>query len=183
MRWDRLFDDLQAQLDADGQRELELEVSDRTRRERAQVGLHERFVAHRGLVIDLRLAAGVQVGGTVADAGLDWLLVHDRGDRGSLVPFGAIVAINGLGVRAAVGPGMATAKRFGLGYALRGLSRNRSVVSLTDIGGSATTGTVDAVGADALDLSEHPADVARRAENIVARRVIPFTAIVVVRHS
>ncbi|HEX7538294.1 MAG TPA: hypothetical protein VF391_14985 [Dermatophilaceae bacterium] len=183
MRWDRLFDDLQAQLDADGQRELELEVSDRTRRERAQVGLHERFVAHRGLVIDLRLAAGVQVGGTVADAGLDWLLVHDRGDRGSLVPFGAIVAINGLGVRAAVGPGMATAKRFGLGYALRGLSRNRSVVSLTDIGGSVTTGTVDAVGADALDLSEHPADVARRAENIVARRVIPFTAIVVVRHS
>lgn len=183
MRWDRLFDDLQAQLDADGQRELELEVSDRTRRERAQVGLHERLVAHRGLVIDLRLAAGVQVGGTVADAGLDWLLVHDRGDRGSLVPFGAIVAINGLGVRAAVGPGMATAKRFGLGYALRGLSRNRSVVSLTDIGGSVTTGTVDAVGADALDLSEHPADVARRAENIVARRVIPFTAIVVVRHS
>jgi hypothetical protein len=49
MRWDRLFDDLQAQLDADGQRELGLEVSDRTRRERAQVGLHERLVAHRGL--------------------------------------------------------------------------------------------------------------------------------------
>jgi hypothetical protein len=182
MRWDRLFDDLQAQLDADGQRELELEVSDRTRRERAQVGLHERLIAHRGLAIELRLAAGIQVGGTVADAGLDWLLVHDRGDRGSLVPFGAIVAITGLGVRAAVGPGTATAKRFGLGYALRGLSRNRSVVSLKDIGGSVTTGTVDAVGADALDLSVHPADVARRAENVLARQVIPFTAIVVVRH-
>ena len=182
MRWDRLFDDLQAQLDADGQRELELEVSDRTRRERAQVGLHERFIAHRGLGVELRLAAGVLVSGRVADAGLDWLLVHDQGDRGSLVPFGAIVAINGLGVRAAVGPGVATAKRFNLGYALRGLSRDRSVVSLADIGGLVTTGTVDAVGADALDLSEHPADVARRAENIVARRVIPFTAIVVVRH-
>ena len=182
MRWDRLFDDLQAQLDADGQRELDLEVSDRTRRERAQVGLHERLIAHAGLAIELRLTAGVLVSGTVADAGSDWLLIHDRGDRGSLVPFGAIVAIKGLGVRAAVGPGVATAKRFGLGYALRGLSRDRSVVSVTDIGGSVTTGTVDAVGADALDLSEHPADVARRAENIVARRVIPFTAIVVVRH-
>jgi len=182
MRWDRLFDDLQAQLDADGQRELELEVSDRIRRERAQVGLHERLIAHRGLGIELRLAAGVQVYGTVADAGSDWLLVHDRGDRGTLVPFGAIVAVNGLGTRAAVGPAMATAKRFALGYALRGLSRNRSVVSLTDIGGSVTTGTVDAVGVDALDLSEHPADVARREENIVARRVIPFTAIVAVRH-
>ncbi len=182
MRWDRLFDDLQAQLDADGQRELDLEVSDRIRRERAQVGLHERFIAHAGQHIELRLAAGVRVCGRVADAGSDWLLVDEPGDRGSLVPFGAIVSVNGLGGRAAVGPGLATAKRFGLGYALRGLSRNRSVVSLTDIGGSVTTGTVDAVGADALDLSEHPADLARRAENILARRVIPFTAIVVVRH-
>jgi hypothetical protein len=182
MRWDRLFDDLQAQLDADGQRELDLEVSDRTRRERAQVGMHERLIAHRGLGVELRLAAGVLVSGSIADAGSDWLLVHERGDRGSLVPFGAIVAINGLGARAAVGAGTATAKRFGLGYALRGLSRDRAVVSLTDIAGSVTTGTVDAVGADALDLSEHPSDVARRAENIVARRVVPFTAIVVVRH-
>ena len=181
MRWDRLFNDLQAQLDADGQRELDLEVSDRTRRERAQVGLHERFIAHRGLAVELRLAAGVLVSGRVADAGSDWLLVHDHGERGSLVPFGAIVAINGLGVRAAVGSSVATAKRFGLGFALRGLSRDRSVVSLADIGGSVTTGTIDAVGADALDLSEHPADMVRRAENIVARRVVPFAAIVVVR--
>ena len=83
MRWDRLFDDLQAQLDADGQRELDLEVSDRTRRERAQVGLHERLIAHKGMGVELRLAAGVLVSGTVADAGSDWLLVHDRGDRGA----------------------------------------------------------------------------------------------------
>ena len=183
MRWDRLFDDLQAQMDADGQRELDLEVSDRTRRGRAQVGLHERFMAHRGLGVDLRLAAGALVSGTVADAGSDWLLIHEVGDRGSLVPFGAIVGIKGLGDRAAAGPAAAMAKRFGLGYALRGLSRDRSVVSVTDICGSVTTGTIDAVGADALDLSEHPADMARRAENIVARRVIPFAAIVVVRHA
>jgi hypothetical protein len=182
MRWDRLFDDLQAQMDAEGQRELDLEVSDRTRRERAQVGLHERLIAHRGSNIELRLAAGVRLSGRVADAGSDWLLVHDHGERASLVPFGAIVAMNGLGVRAAAGSGVVTAKRFGLGYALRGLSRDRAVVSLTDIGGSVTTGTIDAVGADALDLSEHPVDVARRSENIVARRVIPFAAIVVVRH-
>ena len=182
MRWDRLFDDLQAQMDADGLRERDLEVSDRTRRERAQVGLHERFMAHSGLRVELRLAAGVLVSGRLADAGSDWVLVHDGGDRGSLVPFGAIVAITGLGVRAAAGPGAVMGRRFGLGYALRGLSRDRSVVSLADRGGSVTTGTIDAVGADALDLSEHPVDVARRAENVVARRVIPFSAIVVVRH-
>lgn len=178
MRWDRLFDDLQAQLDAEGQRELDLEVSDRTRRERAQVGLHERLIAHAGLRVELRLAAGALVSGVVADAGSDWLLLDDPA---CLVPFGAIVAIKGLGSRAAAGPGVATGKRFGLGYALRGLSRDRSVVSLTDLGGSVTTGTIDAVGADALDLSEHPADLARRAENVQARRVVPFSAIVLVR--
>jgi hypothetical protein len=182
MRWDRLFDDLHAQMDADGRRERDLEVSDRTRRERAQVGLSERFIAHRGLPLELRLAAGVFVAGTVADAGSDWLLVHEAGDRGCLVPLGAIVAITGVGSRATAGSGSVTAKRFGLGYALRGLSRDRSVVSLTDIGGSVTTGTIDTVGADVLDLSEHPVEVARRTENIVARRAIPFTAIVVVRH-
>ena len=182
MRWDRLFDDLQAQMDADGLRERDLEVSDRTRRERAQVGLSERLIAHGGLPVELRLATGVLVAGTLADAGSDWVLVHDTGDRGSLVPLGAIVAITGLGVRAAAGSGAVTGRRFGLGYALRGLSRDRSVVSLTDRGGSVTTGTIDAVGADALDLSEHPADVARRPQNVVARRVIPFAAIVVVRH-
>lgn len=182
MRWDRLFDDLQAQMDADGQRELDLEVSDRTRRERAQVGLHERLIAHRGSAVALRLAAGVLVSGTVVDAGAGWLLIHDTGERASLVPFDAIVAITGLGVRAVAGSGSATAKRFGLGYALRGLSRNRSVVSLVDIGGLVTTGTIDAVGADALDLSEHPMDLPRRPENILARRVVPFAAIVVVRH-
>jgi len=186
MRWDRLFDDLQAQMDAEGQRELDLEVSDRTRRERAQVGLHERLIAHRGLRVELRLAAGVVASGAVADAGSDWLLVDDPGHQApfgaSLIPFAAIVSITGLGVRAAAGPGVATAKRFGLGYALRGLSRDRSVVSLTDISGAVTTGTIDAVGADALDLSEHPADLARRAVNVLARRVIPFTAIVVVRN-
>ena len=182
VRWDRLFDDLQAQMDADGLRERDLEVSDRTRRERAQVGLYERLIARSGLRVELRLAAGVLVSGTLADAGSDWVLVQDTGDRGSLVPLGAIVAVTGLGVRAAAGPGAVTGRRFGLGYALRGLSRDRSVVSLTDSGGSVTTGTIDAVGADALDLSEHPADVARRPENVVARRVIPFTAIVVVRH-
>ena len=200
MRWDRLFDDLQAQMDAEGQRELELEVSDRTRRERAQVGLHERLIAHRGQRVELRLAAGFLVSGGVVDAGADWLLLDDPGHRSpgaqgragdqrslatfgsSLIPFGAIVAITGLGTRSAAGPGVATAKRFGLGYALRGLSRDRSLVSLTDIGGSVTTGTIDAVGADALDLSEHPADVVRRDANVLARRVIPFTAIVVVRN-
>ena len=39
VRWDQLFADLEAQLEAEEARDLRLEVADRIRRERAQVGL------------------------------------------------------------------------------------------------------------------------------------------------
>ena len=48
MRWDELFADLGAQWEAEARRELDGEVADRTRRERALVGLHERLSAARG---------------------------------------------------------------------------------------------------------------------------------------
>ena len=184
MRWEQLFDDLEAQLEAEQRRELDLEVADRTRRERAALGLHERLGAHRGRTVELRLAGGQTVAGAVSDVGADWLLVGEREEWPSLVPFTAIVTVGGIpglhGEQPAPAGG-AMAKRFGFGYALRGLSRDRAVVRLSDVAGGATTRTIDAVGADVLDLSEHPADLPRRAENVIARRVVPFSAVAVVR--
>ena len=45
MRWDQLFGDLEGQLAHEQRRDLDLEVADRTRRERALIGLHERLLA------------------------------------------------------------------------------------------------------------------------------------------
>jgi hypothetical protein len=42
---------------------------------------------------------------------------------------------------------------------------------------SLLTGTIDAVGQDALDLAEHPLDLPRRAEHVTDVRVVPFPAI------
>ena len=148
------------------------------------MGLHERFIAHRGSSVELRLAAGVQVSGRIADAGSDWLLVHDHGERGSLVPFGAIVAINGLGTRAAA----ARARRWRSDSG-RVMPRADSAAtprwchwSTSWLGDDGTIDAVDAVDVDALDLSEQPVDGARRSEDVLSRRVVPFAAIVVVRH-
>jgi hypothetical protein len=54
-------------------------------------------------------------------------------------------------------------------------------VLLTDVTGSVVTGTIDAVGLDVLELSEHPADLPRRAENVTGRRLVPFAAVVLLR--
>jgi hypothetical protein len=190
MRWDRLFGDLEGQWEAEARRDLDQEVADRTRRERATVGLYERLAASVGEPVGLRLVAGPPLAGAVADVGDGWLLLGGEGGAGNegslggeggraaLVPLPAIVAVTGVGTRASEA---ALGRRFGLGYALRGLSRDRAVVALTDVTGAVTTGTIDAVGADCFDLSEHAPEEPRRPENITARRLVPFAAVVCLR--
>lgn len=182
MRWDELFGDLEAQFAAEERRDLDAEVADRTRRERALLGLHERLAGAGGTPVNLVLAGRVRVEGAVVDVGQDWVLVGQAGagvqNAPALVPFGAIAAVTGLGSRAV---SRGSSRRFGFGYALRGLSRDRAVVALTDLNGSVVTGTIDAVGADALDLSEHAPDVPRRPENVTGRRLVPFSALVCLR--
>jgi len=174
MRWNQLFDDLEAQWDAETRRDLDSEVADRTRRERATVGLYERLAASVGETVLVRLVSGRAVSGAIADVGQDWMLIRsDR--RPVLVPLAAAAAVSGLSERATGSP---VGKRFSLGYALRGLSRDRAVVTIEDVTGATTSGTIDAVGSDCFDLSEHAPDEPRRPENITGRRVVPFAAVV-----
>jgi hypothetical protein len=181
MRWQQLFADLEAQLEAEEVRELALEVADRTRRERALVGVPERLLGHRGRMLQLRLLGGQVLAGEVVDVGLDWCLLAEGPSRSALVPTSAFLALSGLTGAATTGSAATMARRYGFGHAARGLSRDRAVVALTDIGGSTVTGTIDAVGADALELSEHAVDLPRRSENVRARCVVPFAAIASVR--
>lgn len=182
VRWDELFGDLSAQWEAEERRELDAEVADRTRRERAAIGLYERLAAAGDAPVGLTLATGTRLTGRVVDVGDGWVLLGGTaGGRAlapALAPFTAVAAVTGLAGRAA---GSAAGRRFGLGYALRGLSRDRAVVALQDLTGTVVTGTVDAVGRDHLELSEHAADLPRRAENLTGRRLVPFSALVVLR--
>ncbi len=179
MRWERLFDDLEAQLVADERRELDAEVADRTRRERALLGLHERLAAVvDGEPLSLRVAGVGVLVGRVTGVGPDWLLVEERADRPALVPFAALRTVTGL--RGAQQTG-AVAKGFALGSALRAISRDRAAVEVVDVDGTSLTGTVDAVGQDAFDLAEHAVDLPRRAEHVIAVRTMPMAVLAVVR--
>lgn len=178
MRWDDLFGDLAAQWEAEERRELDAEVADRTRRERGALGLYERLAAAGPAVLGLTLRTGAVVSGQVADVGDGWVLIGTPGSPVSLVPFGGLAAVTGLSARAAGEP---AGRRFGLGYALRGLSRDRAVLTVTDMAGGQATGTIDGVGSDFVVLTEHAADLPRRAENVTGRRWVPFDALVLLR--
>ncbi|SDP25274.1 hypothetical protein SAMN04489867_1865 [Pedococcus dokdonensis] len=178
MRWDDLFADLAAQWEAQARRELDGEVADRTRRERALVRLSDRLVAAVGCRLGLVLVAAGAIAGRVLEVGDGWVLVADEAGGPALVPLAAITGVTGLpsGV-----DGAGASRRFDLGHALRGVSRDRSAVLVTVLDGTVLSGTIDAVGRDALELSEHPADLPRRAGNVTGRRLVPFAAVVLLR--
>lgn len=173
MRWDRLFDDLEAQLVAQERLELDAEVSERTRAERSKIALSDRLLGATGERVTVHLAAGRRVEGLIADVGDGWFVLEDRG-RPVLVPVHAVVGVVGLPHRPR---SESSARRLGLGYALRAVSRDRRPVHVHDVYGGLVSGTIDAVGADVLDVSEHAPDEPRRGENVRARRALPFAAV------
>lgn len=177
MRWDDLFSDLAAQWEAQARRELDGEVADRTRRERALVGLRERLAAAVGGQVALTLTHEV-VTGRLLDVGDGWLLVEGGAGGQAVVPFAGITGVAGLPDRV---DEAGRSRRFGLGHALRGVSRDRAAVLVTVLDGTVLSGTIDAVGRDVLELSEHPADLPRRAANVTGRRLVPFSAVVLLR--
>jgi hypothetical protein len=179
MRWELLFDDLEAQLAAEAALELDAEVADRTRRERANLSLVDRLVGARGGgSLQVRVAGVGAFSAAVIDVGADWVLLSHGSGREAIVPMAALRSVTGLRGRAVL-PG-AVARGFGLGLALRVLSRDRAVVDLVDLDGQRMIGTIDAIGADTLDLAEHAPDLPRRAENVVAVRTVPLFAIALV---
>lgn len=182
-RWERLFEDLEAQLAAQDRLDTEAEIADRTRRERALISWVDRLSAcltrtgDASTPVSVSLASGVRLTGRVSDLGQDWVLL-DTPSAETLVPLAAVMSVHGLGTRAAQG---GTARRFGVGSALRTLARDRATVEVVDLTGQVTTGTIDVVLADAIEVAEHPLGEARRAENVRDRVLLPVSAISLVR--
>lgn len=182
MRWEALFDDLEAQFDAEQAAELAAEITDRTRRELALIRLVDRLRPARGSAISARVAGFGGLEGTVAGVGADWLLLAETGGREALIPAFAIVSLAGLGaLSAAPASEGEIARRLGLAHALRAIARDRSPVTIGYTDGAASAGTIDRVGVDFLEMAEHPPAESRRAAAVRTVRTIPFTALAVVR--
>jgi hypothetical protein len=109
------------------------------------------------------------------------LLVDDVG-REVLVSLGAVVAVAGLGAGTASPADLGiVGRRLDLRRALRGLARDRAVVQCFLDDGSTLTGTLDRVGADFVELAEHPADEVRRRGSVRGVRAVVLGAVAAVR--
>ena len=184
MRWQGLFDDLEAQFDAAEAAELAGEVAERTRREAALLRLVDRLAPAVGQVLGVHVPGAGVLRGRLLDCGVDWLLLEESGAREVLVPSAAVLGLTGLSGRAASPDAQdAVGKRLDLRWAMRGLARSRTGVTLGLTDGSLVTGTLDRVGADHLDLAEHSPGEARRAGAVRQVRLVPLTAVAVVRSS
>lgn len=181
MRWQALFDDLEAEFEAASRAELDAEVRDRTRREVALLRTVDRLRAATGHPVVVSVPAGV-VRGVLRDTGEDWLLLEEQGPREVLVPLAAVLGVSGLGRRSDV-PGSAgeLARRLDLRWALRGLVRSRAGVRLVLRDGSVLAGTLDRIGADHLEIAEHPEGEARRPAAVRGVRLVPLGALTLVR--
>jgi len=166
VRWDELFDDLDAQWEAVERDELLAEVADRSRREAARIRLVDRLRGNVGASVAMRLA-GEDVHGLVTRVGSDWVLLDAGPGTEILVPLTAIVTVQGLSTRSAepASEGVVTA-RLGLGHVLRALARDRAEVVVVGIDGSRRTGRIDRVGADHLELAAHEAGEPSRVREV-----------------
>ena len=179
MRWDALFDDMEAQLAAAERLELDSEIAERARTEAAAVELADRLRGSLGLRIGVYLASGSTFEGTLSHAGSEALVLTEPRHQ-LLIPYSAAVRYLGLS-RLAVAEPSRVRQRLGLASSLRAMARDRAslavLLSRGSAGESTLHGVIDRVGRDHLDLAVTADGVARREANVRELATIPFAAL------
>ena len=182
MRWEQLFTDLEAQLAEQEAADERLESPSRARAEHGQVRLADRLRGALGGRVSLRCPGVGEFAGRLVDVGVDWVLLAEAGERELLVAMRAVAAVAGLTVATApAGEESAVDRHLDLRRALRGLARDRAAVQCLLGDGGVLTGTIDRVGADFVELAEHPLDAPRRRGAVTGVRAIALPAVVAVR--
>lgn len=148
MRWDELFEDLEAQFAAQAalaQDDLAAEIGIA---ERARLRLFERV--RRGAGVRVGLASGGVHEGLVSDVGNGWLLVAMR-PRDVLVTAAGVEWLEGAG--RADPDRDRVVRQIGLGHLVRGLAE-REVDVVVGTRTFDVAGTVRVVGADHIDIAD-----------------------------
>jgi hypothetical protein len=182
MRLDALFEDLESQFAALQDGDLYGEVAERIRAEVGKITLLDRLRGAVGTVVRVELTHAEPVQGELVRVGKDCLLLEAERFEEWLIPVEALTSVHGLGPWAEPAEG-AIAAKLGLAHLLRGIARDRSPVTLFCAGPHAhpITGTIDRVGADFIEIAEHPLDAPRRRTEVYNTRLVPTQALSALR--
>lgn len=176
MRWNALFEDLEAQIAEADVLNRESEVAERSRAELASVELAERLRGSLGRRIGVHLASGTVFAGILSHAGAESLVIDEPGHQ-VLIPYTAVGHYVGIG-RFAVGESSVVRRKLGLASALRILARDRAGLTVVMAAGDARiTGVIDRVGRDFFDLAMTHEGEARRASGVTDVATVPFRAL------
>lgn len=180
MRWEQLFADLEARVAEDGARAELAEAASRARAETGRVAWLDRVRGATGQQVVLGCGRAGDVPGRVLDVGVDWVLLADARQREVLVAAGSVRSVAGLGtLTAEPADDGVVARALDLRRAVRGLARDRAALLCRLDDGTALTGTVDRVGADFLELAEHPLDEPRRRGAVRSVRLVVLASVAV----
>lgn len=198
MRWDKLFEDLESQLEQElTAEELDLEAEE----ERLRLGrlsLRDRLLALSGSTgatsagsFGIILSSGERMTVRMVSCGRDWFSadVIDDSPRHlqCIVPMGALAAISltRAQVVASLTPADESAPeplaaRLSLSFVLRDLCRRRRPVDLVLASGDCH-GTIDRVGRDHVDVAMHERGRSRRDSEVREFRTIPLAVVQLIR--
>lgn len=195
MRWDRLFDDLESQLDREQRDEERALAIEEERLRLGRLHLRDRLLAlvHGAgaeQLVRVELSGGRRVAVRIQTFGRDWISVAlphpDRPESQAIIPLGAIAAI--LPDRAQLEPSIEPvspssarlAERMTMTFVLRDLCRRRTPVEITTLDGT-VHGTLDRVARDHFDLAVHERGAARRERDVQSYRIMPVERVTLIR--
>ena len=178
MRWELLFADLEAQLHAATQQDLEQRVNELARIEAAQLTLSDALRGSLDGTVAIVMSNGTAFHGTLRKVEPQWVLLQEGG-RSVILALAKVQRVRGLGARRAK---PASNVPFTLAAALRVLARNRAMVALEldSARNAATRGVLDQVGADFVQVMQLADGVGRDSGNLQGSTVVPITALVAI---
>lgn len=194
MRWERLFQDLEDQLDRETDAELEDIARDEERLRIARLSLIERVRDFLGLPVEVPTLSisinQLMLACAVVRCGRDWILVqvHEPGSLmgTALIPITAVRSVRISASNrsqlsrpphdASAGNRHGLSSDIAFSFVLRDLCRRRRHVTLR-CGTTETSGTIERVGKDHVDIAVHAARFPRSAESVSHVEIVSLTHI------
>lgn len=178
MRWESLFDDLEAAFVAEAEAELEAEIAEAVRLERSALRFVDRLRASRGTQVQLQVAGGRRVDLRVGAVGEDWISGAE-GPREVLIPASAVHSAVGL-ARQGQAEASHVRRRLGITAPLRQLLRDRAQIVVLGAEGVLLEGLLMEVGRDALEVLPAPRGELPRRRGAQETVTVPLAAAVMI---